>query len=121
MVLNYYWPTEEYGRETASDPCRFGILSFNFSTEVFKLVEAPPPAWKGRSESEWCSDKFKDFLAVIFTCGNFEHKVSHFDIWVVNKFDDDDPTVPLSWQNLFTIGPIQLGHNFTVQSFCVGR
>ncbi|KAJ8431270.1 hypothetical protein Cgig2_011123 [Carnegiea gigantea] len=113
----YYWPTEVYDSETASNPCRFGILSFNFSTEVFKLVDAPPPTWKVRSESEWCIDKYKDFLAVIFTRGNFEDKVCSFDIWVVNKFDDDDPTVPLSWQNLFTIGPIPCGHNLLFRAF----
>ena len=101
----YYWAADEYDSESASDPCRFGILSFNFSSEVFKLVDAPPPAWNGRPESEWCIDKYKDFLAVIFTCRNFEDKTCHFDIWVVNKFDDVDPTVPFSWEFLFTIGP----------------
>jgi len=101
----YHWAADEYDSETASDPCRFGLLTFNFSTEVFKLVDAPPPAWNGRPESEWCIDKYKDYLAVIFTSRNFEVKTCHFDIWVVNKFDDDDPTVPSSWKYLFTIGP----------------
>ena len=87
-------------------PHRFGLLCYNFSTEVFQIIDPPPPAFKDGPQWEWCVSRYKDFLAVIFTSKDEDENVGCFETWIVTKFDDDDPTVPSTWEHLFTIGPI---------------
>ncbi|KAJ8431999.1 hypothetical protein Cgig2_027002 [Carnegiea gigantea] len=100
----HYWPANEL--DDAFNTRHIWMLTFNFSTNTLKLIDPPPRVCGEGPKWEWSVGKYKEFLAAIFTGRNEEDHECVFQIWIVTKFDDDDPVIPVSWQNLFTIGPV---------------
>lgn len=100
----YYWTSNQ------TNTCLpFCIVSYNFSTEVFKVSDPPqcaaPPANSSLSESRQCIGLYKECLALIFMRTTPGEAIAKVDIWVVTKFDDEDFGVPLEWQCLLIIEP----------------
>ena len=86
--------------------CRIWFLTFNFSTEVFKLIDPPPPACKDGPKPEWNIGKYMEFLAVVFMVEGSQENENLFEIWIMNKFDDEGVAISSSWQHLLTVGPL---------------
>ncbi|KMS94903.1 hypothetical protein BVRB_014280, partial [Beta vulgaris subsp. vulgaris] len=94
----FYWytaPEYESGR----------LVSFNFSSEIFKESDIPEDA-KSRVcyAFEIMVALYKESIA-LFMSHEVQEKaaICNVDVWVVTGFDDCG--IPLSWQHLFTVGP----------------
>ena len=106
----HYWPANI---GPSDSEFRFVLLSFDFTTEMFKLVEPPPPINADvnnesvRKWEEYDVGKYMEFLAITVTRKSSQDDARHFDLWIAREFDVDDGNgVPSSWQHLFTVGPV---------------
>lgn len=100
----YYWTAELL----KNDDRIFRILSFNFSTEVFRFSDPPQralPLEYKIGEFKYEIGLYNECLALFFTRSVFGMDESSVDIWVVTKFDDNFG-VPMAWQCLISIKPI---------------
>ncbi|KAH9604892.1 hypothetical protein KSS87_013653 [Heliosperma pusillum] len=98
------------------------ILSFNFSTEIFKEFEPPKGSgcrsnqhmriFRGRvmcdCKYQQIIGKYKEGIA-LFVTRTLENLDCSFEIWAVTKFREDDHEVPLSWELVVNVEPI---HSF---------
>ncbi|KAI9112603.1 hypothetical protein K1719_016526 [Acacia pycnantha] len=84
----YHWLAGDHNN------CRF-IVSFDFSKEVFGIIQSPPLVT--------CSPPM-DFLAVVDDClawvRTYNFSESRVEIWVMNEYG-----VESSWTKTFEIGP----------------
>ncbi|XP_010668100.2 F-box/kelch-repeat protein At3g23880 [Beta vulgaris subsp. vulgaris] len=95
----FYWSTvPEYGSGR--------LVSFNFSSEIFKESDIPEDAKSRiRYDFEIMIALYKESIA-LFMSHEVQGKAAickNVDVWVVTGFDDCG--IPLSWQHLFTVGP----------------
>ncbi|KAL9231877.1 hypothetical protein vseg_007042 [Gypsophila vaccaria] len=75
-----------------------GIVSFNFSTEIFKEFEPPGDA----DRCHWKIVKYKEGLAVLVD----RSEEPCFEVWTATSFRDDDYEVPSSWQLVIKVPSI---------------
>ncbi|KAL2924169.1 hypothetical protein RDABS01_023075 [Bienertia sinuspersici] len=99
----HYWTT--YFSCLPMPVSNFEIVSFNFTSEAFRVSDAPQEAvtlaLKGNSSYQAMIVMYKEQLGLVISHEVKEVAVYNSDIWVVTQFDDCG--VPLSWQHLFTI------------------
>lgn len=111
----YYWTASLLHNEN----CIFRILSFNFSTELFRFSDPPqealPLVYRANFEFMYDIGLYNECLALFFTRSVFGVAGASVDIWVVTQFDDDFG-VPLAWQCLISIKTtFELGPSFRAQ------
>ncbi|KAK9707432.1 hypothetical protein RND81_07G197500 [Saponaria officinalis] len=94
------------------------IVSFNFSTEVFKVFNPPHNVVGSKTGYEYkrVLTLYKDRLALVVSRFDMVKAMSSFDVWVVTEFEDDSK-IPVSWQHLLTIGPLSSSDGLTFSAF----
>ncbi|XP_021754854.1 F-box/kelch-repeat protein At3g06240-like isoform X2 [Chenopodium quinoa] len=101
----HYWIANLLNNEY--DPKIFRILSYNFSTEVFRFSDPPqgalPPVGYNSDKVMWNIGLHNESIALFFIRTAGEASV---DIWTATEFEDGDFGAPLAWQCLISIKPI---------------
>ncbi|KAK9748467.1 hypothetical protein RND81_02G059800 [Saponaria officinalis] len=95
------------------------IVSFNFSTEVFKVFNLPHNVVGSKTGYKYkrVLTLYKDRLALVVPRFDMVKAMRSFDVWVVTEFDDDDSKIPVSWQHLLTIGPFSSSDGLRFSAF----
>ena len=112
----HYWPADELDSGTFR-ALRTVLLSFDYSSESFRLLDAPPTGYEDKSKGELCIAKYKELLAVLFADKSLADNMCRIDIWVTTRFDENNHGVPLSWEFVFSIGPMPKFHNLWFTAF----
>ncbi|KAJ8441884.1 hypothetical protein Cgig2_014353 [Carnegiea gigantea] len=112
----HYWPADELDSGTFC-ALRTVLLSFDYTTDSFRLLDAPPTGYEDESKGELSIAKYKELLAVLFTDKGLADNMCRIDVWVATRFDENNHGIPLSWDYVLSIGPMPKFHNLWFTAF----
>ncbi|KAK9666186.1 hypothetical protein RND81_14G167400 [Saponaria officinalis] len=91
----------------ASNPL---IMSFNFSTEVFEVINYPVNTIgsKAGCEYDWTIAIYRESLALVICWTDLRKAECNYEVCVITESQVGNSGIQKSWQRLFALGPFPL-------------